>query len=279
MNQYKIRPTYGNKATATCFIVPAYMLEKQAMEGSKEERKQALYNLRLSQYIRGMRTANAKIRNIAPAAAHQEKRRVIYDMENTEGDLPGKPVRYEGGPETGNNSTDECYKNLGIVYDFYKEEFARNSINGQGMTMVGTVNYGVRFDNAFWEGKQMVYGDGGGGFLKEESLTSLDVTAHELQHGVTQFFTPEGLEYADQSGGLNESWSDCFGIMCKQWGQDPQQEVGDSNWLIGEGIMVQGDALRSMKDPGTANPFDGQIARASEYEDGMDPHVQLWSTE
>lgn len=148
MNQFKIRPTYGNKANATCFIVPTYMLEKLILEGSGEERKKALYNLKLSQKLRGERIANTKMRSIAPAAAHRKKRRVIYDMENSEGDLPGKPVRYEGDNDTGDFSTEECYKNLGIVYDFYKEEFSRNSINDQGMTMVGSVNYGIDYDNA-----------------------------------------------------------------------------------------------------------------------------------
>jgi Zn-dependent metalloprotease len=186
-------------------------------------------------------------------------------------ELPGKPVRYENSTDIKDKNVDTSYKNTGLVYDFYDEVFGRNSIDGQGMTLVSSCHFGVDYDNAFWQGTQMVYGDGSGMFLKKGSLTALDVTAHELQHGVTQYATPSGLDYNNQSGGLNESWSDCFGIMCLQWNN--KQKADSSSWLIGEGMMVQGDALRSMKAPGTANPDDEQIANANEYQDGMDPHI------
>lgn len=272
MKHYKTATMSGKKVACSCFIVPAYMLEKQILEGSREQKKAALYNLKLSEMIRGTRMANGRVRTLA-AASHQTKRRVIYDMEHSgnELELPGKPVRYEGGKDTGDSSADEVYNNTGLTWDFYNTEFGRNSINDQGMTLVSSVNFGDKWDNAMWNGTQMVYGDGGGGFIKEETLTVIDVTAHELQHGVTQYSTPQGLEYQGQSGGLNESWSDCFGIMCKQWVN--KQKVDESNWLIGEGLMLQGQALRSMKDPGTANPFDGQITKASDYQDNMDPHI------
>lgn len=274
LKQYKVTPMYSKKATCTCFIVPASFFERIIKEGTPEEREKAAYNLKISQFLRGMRVVNSKNRSIGLMSAHETKRRVIYDMDHSEDDgkLPGRPVRYEGSADTGDHSTDECYKNTGNVYDFYHEVFGRNSINNGGITLVSSVNYGDGFDNAGWNGQQMIYGDGSGTpthFVKE-SLTALDVTAHELQHGVTQFATPDGLDYHDQSGGLNESWSDCFGIMCKQWSE--KQKAGDSNWLIGDSIMVEGNALRSMKDPGTANPYDDQIDNVSKYEDGMNPH-------
>ena len=272
MKQYEITPSFGKKAACTCFIVPASILEKIIKEGTAEQREKAAYNLKVSQLLRGMRVINNQNRSIGSMAAHETKRRVIYDMDHSEdeGKLPGTPVRYEGDGDTGDFSVDDCYKNTGIVYDFYWEVFGRNSINGAGMSLVSSVNFADKFDNAFWNGQQMTYGDGSGIIFVEDSLTALDVTAHELQHGVTQFATPGDLDYHNESGGLNESWSDCFGIMCKQWSK--KQKADDSDWLIGDGIMVEGKGLRSMKDPGTANPFDDQIDNVSDYKDGQDPH-------
>lgn len=273
LKQYKITPIYRKRAACTCFIVPASILEKMIKEGTPEQRERAAHNLKVSQLLRGMRVVNNRNRSIGLMSAHETKRRVIYDMDHSEdeGKLPGNPVRYEGGAATGDHSADECYKNTGIVYDFYYDVFGRNSINNGGITLVSSVNFGDEFDNAFWNGQQMVYGDGSGKIFVKDSLTALDVTAHELQHGVTQFSTPEDLDYHNQSGGLNESFSDCFGIMCKQWSK--KQKAGDSNWLIGESILIEGKALRSMKDPGTGNPFDDQIDNVSDYKDGMDPHT------
>ena len=267
-----IEANHEKKAGCMCFIVPASMLEKIIKEGNQEQRESAVYNLKVSQLLRGMRIVNNRNRSIGLMSAFEEKRRVIYDMEHSddEGRLPGTVVRTEGQKDTGDFSADDCYKNTGWVYDFYYEVFGRNSINDRGMPMVSSVNFGDKFDNAFWNGQQMTYGDGSGKIFREDSLTALDVTAHELTHGVTQFSTPQDLNYKNQAGGLNESYSDCFGIMCKQWVE--KQSAADSDWLIGAGIMIEGKALRSMKNPGTANPFDDQIDNVKNYRNGMDPH-------
>jgi Zn-dependent metalloprotease len=261
---------YASVSNGICYFLPSHILNKKIEEGTKDEKEAAIKNLKISQMIRGQRSVNALSFRMA-AAAHQEKRRVIYNMDHIESTfrLPGNPVRYENSNDIGDLDADISYKNLGITYDFYREVFNRNSINDGGMTMVSSVHFAVDYDNAFWNGEQMVYGDGGGGFMKKNSLTNLVVSGHELTHGVTQF--EANLRYEDQPGGLNESMSDCFGIMCEQWAL--KQTVEQSKWLIGEGIMVEGQALRSMKDPGTAFPGDSQISKMSEYRDGMDPHI------
>src|SRR5215475_11970142 len=102
MKQNKTPPMYRKKVACTCFIVPAYMLEKQILEGNQEQKKAAVYNLKLSQMLHGTRMANSRVRTLA-AASHQTKRRVIYDMKHSgnELELPGNPVRYEGGKDTG----------------------------------------------------------------------------------------------------------------------------------------------------------------------------------
>jgi len=137
-----------------------------------------------------------------------------------------------------------------VTFEFYSAAYARNSIDGAGLPLVATVHYSVNYDNAFWDGSQMVYGDGDQRLFK--SFTApLDVTGHELTHGVTQY--SGGLDYQGQSGALNESLSDVFGSLVKQYhlGQTADQ----ADWLIGQGMFassVHGVALRSMKAPGTA---------------------------
>lgn len=168
--------------------------------------------------------------------------------------LPGTLIRSEGqnpiGTRDKSGDPDECYEGFGATYDFYKTILGRNSIDNKGLILTGSVHYSKKYDNAMWDGKQMIFGDGDGvifnGFTDE-----LDVIGHELTHGVTQYSA--NLDYQGQSGALNESVSDCFGIMIKQY--KLKQTSADANWLIGEGILatgINGVALRSMKAPGTA---------------------------
>lgn len=152
----------------------------------------------------------------------------------------------------------------------------RNSIDGKGLRLNSTVHYKKDFNNAFWDGRQMVYGDGDGKLFLNFT-GAVDVIAHELTHGITQFSVPGGgLVYADQSGALNESISDVFGSMVKQWTR--KQTVDKADWLIGAGIMTPkvGKALRSMADPG--NPAltwsgDDQPKTMSKYVAGGDVHT------
>jgi len=143
------------------------------------------------------------------------------------------------------------------------------------MRLDSFVHYGRNFNNAFWDGSEMTFGDGDGvtftGFAK-----SLDVVAHELTHGVTQFTVPGGLDYVGQSGALNESISDVFGSIVKQWSL--KQDVNSADWLIGEGIMgaSAGNALRSMKSPGDTSvtwPGDDQPSTMSGFVEGGDVHT------
>jgi len=116
------------------------------------------------------------------------------------------------------------------------------------MVLAGTVHYGHEYQNAFWNGEQMVFGDGE---IFNRFTIAIDVVAHELSHGVTE--TEVGLIYFGQSGALNESLSDVFGALVKQY--QKQQTADQADWLIGEGLLaegVNGKGLRSMTQPGTA---------------------------
>ena len=100
------------------------------------------------------------------------------------------------------------------------------------MTMMSSIHYGLKFNNAMWNGSQMLYGDGDGS-LFVDFTNGNDVIGHELTHGVTQHSLQ--LAYAGDAGGLNESMSDCFGSMFRQW--EAKQNVQSADWLIGYDIM------------------------------------------
>ena len=153
-------------------------------------------------------------------------------------------------PPRRTNSVNSAFEGLGRTRDFYRDVLDRDSIDGHGMRLNGYVHFGAGFNNAFWDGSHMVFGDGDG-VLFTDFTGSLDVIAHELTHGVTEFTA--GLEYHKQPGALNESMSDVFGSLVKQWAR--KQTADQADWLIGAEIFtpeIDADALRSMKAPGTA---------------------------
>jgi len=202
------------------------------------------------------------------------ERRTIYDTQQSR-KLPGRLVRGEGAPPTADTAVNQAYDSAGATYEFYMEILKRNSVDGKGLRLDSTVHYGAQFNNAFWNGQQMVYGDGDGK-LFVGFTNSIDVIAHELTHGVTQYTVPGGLDYEDQSGALNESLSDVFGSVVKQWKNN--QTVDQADWLIGAGIMAPsaGNALRSMKDPGNTSltwPGDDQPKDMSGYQPLGDVHT------
>ena len=249
------------------------MLRYLADKAKGKERSAFLDSALLSERLRGHRSVRAMMM-LTNAAG--EKRRTIYDCGNTQlTPAQGKLVRGEGDPVVGDTAVNEAYDSSGTTYDFYQQVMGRNSIDNRGMRLDSFVHYSNKFNNAFWDGAEMVYGDGDNktfaGFTK-----ALDVVAHELTHGVTQFTTPGGLDYVDQSGALNESISDVFGSIVKQWSL--KQSVDKADWLIGAGIMIPAGwkALRSMSDPGNAAvtwPGDDQPSTMDGYVDGGDVHT------
>ncbi|KAH8103045.1 hypothetical protein BXZ70DRAFT_768707 [Cristinia sonorae] len=178
----------------------------------------------------------------------------------------GKIVRSEGEPKTADVVANECYDGFGDTFTFFLDVFGRNSIDGYGETLVGSVHYDQNWGNAIWDGARVLFGDGQ--IFRFNRLTiALDVIGHELTHAVTQHTSK--LVYESLSGALNESMSDVFGIMVKQYRL--KETAKDSNWLIGEGLLakeVKGTALRSMKEPGTA--YDDPIWK-------KDPQVSHYS--
>jgi len=188
--------------------------------------------------------------------------------------------RGEGDAATGDGDTDTVYDFAGDVRDFLSKDLSRNSIDNLGMKLILNVHYGVSYMNAFWDGDEMTFGDGDGSIFSGFAR-SLDVVAHELAHGVTQFTA--NLDYFSQSGALNEHFSDVFGTTVTQLANG--ESVDTADWLIGDEIMgptLFGEALRSMRTPGTAydNPLmgtDPQPAHMDDYfagpEDNQGVHI------
>jgi Zn-dependent metalloprotease len=177
------------------------------------------------------------------------KQRNVYDAGHLQR-LPGKPVRSEHTIPTRDVEVNEAFDGAGKTYDFFAAVYNRDSVDGKGLPLIATVHYGRRFENAFWNGGQMVYGDGDGK-LFNRFTAALDVIGHELTHGVTQYTA--NLGYTGQTGALNEHISDTFGILVKQ--SLLGQTAAQSDWIIGEGLFgptVQGKGLRSMAAPGNA---------------------------
>lgn len=185
--------------------------------------------------------------------------RQISDAVSTE-TLPGTLVRREGEHDTGDVAVDDAYDGLGDTHRMFVRAFGRDSIDGAGMTLEATVHFGHHYDNAFWDGERMVFGDGDGEVFRGFTH-SLSVIGHELAHGVTE--RTAGLRYQGQSGALNEHLSDVFGALVEQYALG--QDESAATWLIGAEVFseeVQGIALRSMSDPGTA--YDDDVL-------GLDP--------
>ncbi|GHG66289.1 M4 family metallopeptidase [Comamonas sp. JC664] len=175
--------------------------------------------------------------------------RRMHDGQNGTA-LPGPVVRREGEAPVADPVVNTNYDHLGTVYECYSELFGRDSIDNNGGLLISTVHHRVNYVNAFWDGTQMVYGDGDG-VTATNLANSLDVTAHELTHAVTDY--ESDLIYSGESGGLNESMSDVFGAVC-EWYGDGADEVLPRHWLIGDDVWtpsIPNDALRYMNDPAT----------------------------
>lgn len=263
--------THRAHRTPCCYILPPHILRNVAQAGSVAQRTAALDTLANDQTMRMGRVTYQLLEGRAHQAlmsvgeAHAQ--RTIYDGGRQQG-LPGRVIASEGGPTSDDPAVKEAFEGLGATFDFYFQVFGRNSIDDEGLHLDGTVHYGKKYDNAFWNGQEMVFGDGDGELFNRFTV-SLDVIGHELTHGVTG--DEVALIYMGQPGALNESISDVFGSLVKQY--KLKQTADKADWLIGAELLakgVKGKALRSMGEPGTAydDPHlgkDPQPAKMSEY--------------
>ena len=252
-----------------CQIVPPNLFERIARHGSQEEREAALDTLAVDHSIRLIRAQNAALigpmaqRPVGTPGRHGVVHRTIYNAKHRNDEHATTVMRDEGQQPSADESANQAYDGLGDTYRFYWEVLTRDSIDDASMSLLGEVHFGSKYDNAFWDGERMIFGDGSG-TLFTGFTAALEVIGHELTHGVTE--KTINLRYSGQSGALNESISDVFGCLVKQYklGQTAEQ----ATWLVGEGILgpgMHGVALRSMKEPGTAFDGDNQPADMAHY--------------
>ena len=150
------------------------------------------------------------------------------------------------------------------TYDYFFSKYNRNSINNAGFALNSYIHYSTNYANAFWDGQRMTYGDGN---ANSNPLVALDIAGHEISHGLTTFSA--NLIYADESGALNESFSDIFGTAI-EFHARPNR----ANWLLGEDI---GGAIRSLSNPnqfGDPDTYDGINWRTTALTGGCTPSQQ-----
>ena len=258
--------------SCVCCITPPHLLQKLMESKDRDIRQSALNTMLTNARLRGERSVRA-ISGVSAAPANG--RRTIFDIQNGTFLPSAVLARSEDGAVSGDESVNRAFDGFGATRNFYKDVFDRNSINGHGMRLNGYVHYDSKYNNAFWDGQEMVFGDGDG-VVFTDFTKSLDVIAHELTHGVTEFTA--NLKYHNQSGALNESISDVFGSLVKQWSLGQTADAAD--WLIGAEVFtpdIEADALRSMKAPGTA--YDNDLFGKDPQPDHMNKFVHLPDTD
>lgn len=251
----------------SCSFIPPYLLQRVATTHVDAEAARVCHRtLAVDEQLRARRCGTA----VAPPPAAADTGWVVHSAE-FRSELPGRPVRSEGQPPSGDVAVDEAYDGITASLDLFRDELGRDSFDGRGATVIASVHYERDYANAFWDGRQLVFGDGDGRVF-DRFTKPIDVLGHELTHAVVQHTA--GLVYQGQSGALNEHVSDVFASCMKQrvLGQD---DPAAADWLIGEGIFlpsVSGRALRSMAEPGTA--YDDPVLGRDRQVGHMDDFVQ-----
>lgn len=231
--------------TQLCSIVPPYLLDRLAEAGHEPAGR----SLELDRTVRRERSTARQV------ALSGRPGRTIADARGGL-TLPGHTVRTEGGPPTADAAVNRAYDGLGATLALLLEVYGRRSVDGAGLPLHATVHYGQKYDNAFWDGHRMVFGDGDGTVFGDFT-DCLEVIGHELAHALTQYSA--GLDYQGQPGALNESVSDVFGSLVKQYTLGQSADTAD--WLIGSGLLAPG--VRGSRCARSRRPAPRTTTRAS----------------
>ncbi|MFE5815441.1 M4 family metallopeptidase [Streptomyces sp. NPDC056479] len=264
--------TNGGFEPVFCTVVPPHVLDKLARNDDPALSGPARRTLMRDSELRGKRrvtTEFALAATPAEKAPSDQPLRTIYDAQHRTA-LPGTKVRGEGADPGQDATVNRAFSGLGATFELFLKAYQRHSIDGDGLPLDATVHYDENYNNAFWNGEQMVFGDGDGEIFLDFTIP-IDVIGHELTHGVTQYTA--NLTYYGQPGALNESMSDVFGALIKQYTLG--QTAAEADWLIGAGLLapsVSGKALRSMKEPGSA--YDDDVLGKDPQPATMDDYVR-----
>lgn len=241
---------------ARCTFIPPWLAER--VDGPD----QALRD----ETLRARRAAETRTAAAPPASGAAAW--TVHDAGSTTR-LPGTSARSAGDPASGDVAVDEAAVGIEATLAMFAEVLGRDSHDDAGAPVSLTVHYGSAYNNAFWDGTQLVFGDGDGRVF-ERFTKPVDVLAHEFSHAVVEHTA--ALVYRGQSGALNESVADVFASCLKQ--RLRGQEAGEGDWLIGEGIFapsIRARALRDMAAPGTA--YDDPELGADPQVGHMDDYV------
>ncbi len=246
-----------------CGFVPPYLLRRVADSGSARAHQTLVTDeaLRLGREVASVRPPSA-------VAAGW----VVHSADGSTV-LPGRAVRARGDAAVGDLAVDEAAAGIEQTLAMFREELGRDSYDGAGVGVSLTVHYARDYANAFWDGTQLVFGDGDGEVF-DRFTKPVDVLSHEFSHALVEHTA--GFAYRNQSGALNESVADVFAACLKQ--RVLGQTATEADWLIGEGLFrsgVQARALRDMAAPGTAydDPRlgkDPQVGHMDDYVDTAD---------
>jgi hypothetical protein len=248
----------------SCFL-PPYLLRELARSFPDDAERFERF-LVVDDQMRLVRGASTAVSEAVAAAGSAW---VVHSAGNGS-QLPGEVVRSEGDPESGDAAVDEAAAGVVGVLALFDEVYGRSSYDGRGGTVLATVHYERDYVNAFWNGTQLVFGDGDGRTF-DRFTKPVDVLGHEFTHAVTEHTA--GLVYEGQSGALNESVSDVFASCLKQrlLGQD----AVEGDWLIGAELFLPGVNARGLRDmaaPGTA--YDDPVLGRDPQPDHMDRYVE-----
>jgi Zn-dependent metalloprotease len=231
-----------------CSVIPPHIIRHAAEHSDGATRRRLAATEAATRKL-----AASRVEPLVLAAVRQTpitpKRRIVYHADRLR-QLPGRVIMTEEEYGIRDVQAIEAFNGCGLTHNFFAEVLGRDSIDDDGMCLESTVHYGRGFDNAIWNGRQMIYGDGDR-TLFNRFTAAIDIIGHELTHGVTQYAA--GLVYSGETGALNEHISDAFGILIKQYAYD--QLAKQSDWVIGHGLFtasVNGRGLRSLADPGSA---------------------------
>lgn len=163
-----------------------------------------------------------------------------------------------------NQAATDAHWGAEMAYDYYKNKHNRNSIDNAGFALTSYVHYDVNFVNAFWDGVEMVYGDGNPsqGF---NIMTALDVCGHEITHGLVTYSAGFNGGGTGEPDALNEGFADIFGTSIETFARPLQHD-----WLMGADIMVSGSGLRNMQNPKLMN--DPDTYQGTNWDPAGEPH-------
>lgn len=293
-HRHNSHPAHGIIPDKTTQLVIDYYARKGKLDVAAEHAQNLTHKKVAVENLRAVQKQAMKVHRKQAILPDGEVIKV-YDSKNTE-KLRVK-LRREGSTPFIDVSVNEAYNGAVATYTFLKDVFHLKSIDDKGFPLISNVHFGKKYNNAFWNGEEMVYGDGDGKIFNRFTI-AIDIAAHEQAHGLTQeragtaFGKAQGIDYEGESGGINESYSDIFGSMIKQYNppksvfhtQSVHTTAKNADWLIGEGLIKKGNLpLRSMLNPGNAykdHPVLGTDSQISNYADyvtrsefeEVDPH-------